>query len=269
MASSSTAVANRFLLAGSLVLAIGASAAGGYQLGVLGERVRGLAIAARTSGPTAPQYAAAPALPQPPQLPPAPTTTAPSAVVPAPPQPSSSGLNLDADGAPARIAEVLTDPDAAAQLLDVLGQARAVTTTGSRIGDHPVYAVIDPTCPHCQAAVEELAGDIPVSWIPVAVLGDTDAGMGVIHALFEAAEGSPDAAIASIHGDGLSPMMPDAATTEAVQRNTGLLMSLYEGSERAVAVPTLFVPKPDGTAQVVRGFDRSDADRIKTLYRES
>ena len=181
----------------------------------------------------------------------------------APAQTIQTGLN--AEGVPTQAAPVFDNPELAGQLLQAFSQTNGVRTEGSaEATGHPVYAFIDPRCPYCQKAVGELVGQVPVHWIPTTLLGDTENGIKIVEAMFQ----TDDKAVAMVEGHAgtLTPIAASAETRQAVNENAAVLYSVMGGAERSLAVPTILVPRPDGTISFYRGFDEGDGAKIVADY---
>lgn len=242
--------------------------AGGFYIGTLNERVANLE--ARTiNSPQAsmniearsPQVAAA--APVYPQV--APQQSFPTTPVIPSAASSVATSGLDADGVPVQAKAVLDSPDLAARLLEAVSKTTAVTTPGADGATaNPVYAFIDPRCPYCHKAAQELLGQVPVTWIPTTLLGDTEGGVKLVEAMQSATD--PVQAIQNMQAGTLTPVEASVETREAVNENAGVLYSIYAGAENQIAVPTLLVPEADGSIKLFRGFGDGDGAKVVAAY---
>lgn len=235
---------------GVIVLAV-AAGSGGYFVGRLSERVAHLERQqdASAAPQMTAQYQAMPALPAPQAVPSMPVVQPPA---------------IDADGVPTAIAGVLGQKESASRILDVLAKASAIATPGESAQDQPpIYAFFDPRCPYCKKAMAELNGKAAVHWIPVSLLGDMETGSGMIEAMKAIA---PADAVSQVAAGALHPKTGEQATKDQLNENASILFALYEGAQDAVAVPTILVPRKDGTVQFVRGFDPGDGAKIMSAY---
>lgn len=251
-----------------LVLTAVVMGSGGFFIGTLTERVSNLermsSIVPQASLSSlearAPLVAAA--APIYPQATPQPFQATPS-IAPVAPTVATNGLT--ADGVPVQAQPVLDNPELAARLIEAVSKTTSITTAGQdgQTGT-PIYAFIDPRCPYCAKAAEELVGNVPVTWISTTVLGDTENGLRMVEALQSAED--PTAALELMHNRQLVPVAPSAETREAVNENAGVLYSLYAGAESSIAVPTLLVPEADGSLKLFRGFGDGDGAKIIAAY---
>jgi len=190
-------------------------------------------------------------------MPPVPVPAAPA------PLPVQVQAGLDADGVPVAVAPVLADVASAAAILQALGQATAISVDGEVTHEQPIYAFFDPRCPYCKKAMAELNGKANVKWIPVSLLGDLQSGSDMIEGMKMLP--SLDAVAAAV--DGSFPQASGTAETQGQLRaNASVLFALYEGAQDMVAVPTILVPRADGTVTFHRGFDDGDGAKIVGAY---
>lgn len=237
------------LLAGGVVVLGAAAGVGGFYAGHLSAKVQYLERQAQVA-PAAPVAAVQPYV-APPAL------TAPT------PLPVQAQAGLDADGVPVAVAPVLADVASAAAILLALGQATAISVEGEVSHEQPIYAFFDPRCPYCKKAMAELNGKASVKWIPVSLLGDLQSGSDMVEGM-KTLPGL-DAVAAAVDGS-----FPEAAgtveTQGQLQDNASILFALYEGAQDMVAVPTILVPRADGTVTFHRGFDDGDGAKIVGAY---
>lgn len=241
------------LLAGGAIALVAMAGTGGFYAGQLSAKVQfleGQQLA--QAAPVQPQqlpYGAAPAMD------PLPTMQAPALA------PVQSALN--ADGVPNSLVPVLSDAESAAGILDALSQASAIVAEGEVSHEQPIYAFFDPRCPFCHKAMDELNGRAAVKWIPVSLLGDLQSAADTIEGMKTLESG---AAVASVV-DGDVPEATGSTETQGQMRdNAATLLALYEGAQGEVAVPTILVPRADGTVTFYRGFDDGDGAEIVEAY---
>ena len=183
---------------------------------------------------------------------------------------------------PLALNQLLAQPEVAGEFLAVLDQLTGVTVEGRRGGEHPVYAFMDPRCPFCHAAFEDLEGEVDVRWIPTLALGAGGDGVAATLLGPMSAEHGEDGAIARValepdegridrfsrqlraEGEGLA-ITRQTLTPEqdfALQENLTVLRQLYGRQSALMGVPTFVVPAEDGTALMLRGYDEQNIARI-------
>ena len=183
---------------------------------------------------------------------------------------------------PLALNQLLAQPDVAGEFLAVLNQLTGVTVEGRRGGEHPVYAFMDPRCPFCHAAFEDLEGEVDVRWIPTLALGAGGDGVAATLLGPMSAERGEDGAIARValepdegrverfsrqlraEGEGLTITQPTLSPEQdfALQENLTVLRQLYGRQSALMGVPTFVVPAQDGTALMLRGYDEENVARI-------
>ena len=232
------------LLAGGVVVLGAAAGVGGFYAGHLSAKVQYLEGQAQLA-PGAPVAAVQPYV-----VPPVPAAPA--------PLPVQAQAGLDADGVPVAVAPVLADVASAAAILQALGQATAISAGGEVTHEQPIYAFFDPRCPYCKKAMAELNGKANVKWIPVSLLGDLQSGSDMVEgmktlpgqdAVAAAADGSFPQPAAAVESRPPSPPYP------------ALPLPLSPAP-----VPTILIPRADGTVTFHRGFDDGDGAKIVGAY---
>ncbi|MCX8500783.1 MAG: hypothetical protein ORO03_03675 [Alphaproteobacteria bacterium] len=236
------------LLAGGVVVLVAVAGGGGFYAGHLSAKVEYLEQQAQAV-PAAQAMAAV----QPYVAP-----NEPMGVAPAPVQ-----AGLSADGVPVAVAPVLADAKSAAAILQALGKASAISVDGEVKHDQPIYAFFDPRCPYCKKAMGELNGKANVKWIPVSLLGELQPGADMVEGMKTLP--AKEAVAAAVNG-GYPKAVGTAETQGQLQDNASILLALYEGAQDMVAVPTILIPRADGTVTFHRGFDEGDGAKIVGAY---
>ena len=236
------------LLAGGIVVLGAAAGIGGFYAGHLSAKVQYLEMQAQIV-PVAPTVVGV----QPYAAPPVPTI----------PTPSPAQTGLSADGVPVAVAPVLADATSAAAILKALDQANAIAVDGEVTREQPIYAFFDPRCPYCKKAMAELNGKANVKWIPVSLLGDLQSGADMIEGMKTLP--GVEAVAAAVEG-GFPKAEGTVDTQGQLQDNASILFALYEGAQDMVAVPTILIPRKDGTVTFHRGFDDGDGAKIVGAY---
>ena len=179
------------------------------------------------------------------------------------PAPAPVQAGLGADGVPVAVAPVLADVASAGAILQALGKATAISVDGEVKHEQPIYAFFDPRCPYCKKAMAELNGKANVKWIPVSLLGDLQSGADMV----EGMKTLPAMQAVAAAVDGSYPKAAGSVETQGqLQDNASILFALYEGAQDMVAVPTILIPRADGTVSFHRGFDEGDGAKIVGAY---
>lgn len=181
---------------------------------------------------------------------------------------------------------VLARPDLAEEFTNILGSLNGIDAPGDLAPEGgPVFAFMDPRCPYCHRAYEDLAGVVSVRWLPTLALGD--GGDDIASTLIGAATAQRDAdgAITGVTldadsgrearldaqlGSGRMEITSSTLTEEqtfVLLENLTVLRQLYGAQGSLLGVPTFIVPKADGTAVMLRGYDPSVIEEIVTLTR--
>lgn len=190
------------------------------------------------------------------------------------------------DSGALKINALLAQPDVARKYLAAINRVAGVTVPGDiASGEFPVTIFYDPRCPYCHALFEQMDGKISARWVAVTALGDGSRSpasyiLGDVAAAQTNADGdiqavtlSDDARrierLRSVMTEGVSGagMNPDEAQTFAMDEAMVILRQLYGDQQSMLAVPTVLVPKRDGTATVYRGADASTVSEIAEMTR--
>ena len=223
--------------------------------------------------PSAPAYPPRPGyapLPQPgyaQHQPYQPAPQAPAATYPAQPAGLVTGGQADVP------LDMLVGAETAGQVIDILEGHTGfdVAAENTNASGKPIYAIFDPQCPHCHAAYREIARDVPIRWLPVALVGDPDKGRRIISEIMAAVADDPsatreqlDEAFADRLGgtEGIDP-----AAEEVHAANVSLLVTLAEAMQAPAGVPLFAVPRPDGSVAFHSGFGAGDGAEIVGVYR--
>lgn len=168
---------------------------------------------------------------------------------------------------------VRTIPDAAiaAKVFELLGKLPSIGSGPA--SDRPIYAFFDPRCPYCHRAFDALeGGDMPIRWIPVAVVGEAGQGIAISRAILTAQ--TPLAAMGEAL-DGKLTGVPAAseelerglsAAFESFVTLTTSLKNARGGQAGPLGVPTFIVPSSAGTATAIIGFDPAIKDKLRAAY---
>ena len=198
----------------------------------------------------------------------------------APPGPAAQGTALATarpgsvtapiPAAPAAMPDPLQNPETASRILATIAGLDGIATGDGR-GEVPaermVQVFFDPRCPYCHKAFAELAGTVPVRWIPVVALGDEAGGEAQAAAILAAA-GGPDengsSAGAKAVRDAFDRKLAGAAATDEVKQklrqNLEAFVVINSRDPQKLGVPTILVPRADGTVSMRVGFDAAKGD---------
>lgn len=184
---------------------------------------------------------------------------------------------------------LLSRTDVAAEFLGVLDRLAGITAPGGISPEgFPVYAFMDPRCPFCHQAFEDLEGQVEVRWLPTLALGDGGNGdaisatlmgemtaerndAGEITGVRFADDAQREERLAQQLGDRDMPLTSRTLTEEqsfALTENLTVLRQLYGRQGNLLGVPTFIVPRADGTAVMLRGYDDANIAEILRLSRE-
>lgn len=172
--------------------------------------------------------------------------------------------------APAAVPDPLQDPEIAGRILATIAGLDGVAMSDGR-GEVPpdrmVQVFFDPRCPYCHKAFAELAGAVPARWIPVVALGDEAGGEAQAAAILAAA-GGPDENGASTGAkalrDAFDRKLAGAAATDEIKQklrqNLEAFVAVNSRDPQKLGVPTILVPRADGTVSMRVGFDAAKGD---------
>lgn len=187
------------------------------------------------------------------------------------------------------INQLLARPDVAAEFLNVLDRLVGINASGDINPEgYPVFAFMDPRCPFCHQAYEDLAGQVEVQWLPTLALGEGNNGDAISATLMGEmiAERNENDEITSVRladdaeredrlADQLSggdmEITSRTLTEEqsfALTENLTVMRQLYGRQGDLLGVPTFIIPRADGTAVLVRGYDDANIAEILRLSRE-
>lgn len=167
---------------------------------------------------------------------------------------------------------LLANPESGAAILQSLSLAAGIEMPGEADNGTPIYAFFDPRCPYCHAAYKEINGMFRIKWLPTLALGVTPEGEGTIAALLGQTEAGMDGGQmvaatlpddperadrlnAVLNSERLEPAEITDAQRFIIDENLQIALQLYDYHSEPFGVPTFIVPKPDGTAVLVRGWD--------------
>ena len=160
----------------------------------------------------------------------------------------------------------IEDPTRARQVTDLLAKLEGIADVPAGTAPGQVATIFfDPRCPYCHAAWTALHGQVAARWIPVVVLGDSEAGTRMAAAILAA----PDrvAALANAFDTKLTPTAaasPEIATK--LKENTEAFASIFAAAPQLrPGVPTLFVPRPDGRLAVMVGYEPGDDTKVRSV----
>ena len=173
--------------------------------------------------------------------------------------------------APAVGPDPLQSPKVASEIMAKLAKLDGVVTGdghGAVPADKMVQVFFDPRCPYCHIAFGELAGAVPVHWIPVVALGDEANGDALSAAILTAA-GTPaadgaspgQAAMAQAFERKLAGIPATDAIKYALRQNLEAFVVMNSRQPRLMGVPTILVPKADGTVAMHTGYDSGKGDK--------
>lgn len=183
-------------------------------------------------------------------------------------RPGSAAVPIPA--APAAMPDPLQNPETAGKILATIAGLDGVAMGDGR-GDVPaermVQVFFDPRCPYCHKAFSDLAGAVPARWIPVVALGDEAGGEAQAAAILAAA-GGPDengvSAGAKALRDAFDKKLAGAAASDDVKQklrqNLEAFVAINSRDPQKIGVPTILVPRADGTISMRVGFDAAKGD---------
>lgn len=179
---------------------------------------------------------------------------------------------------------LLATPEPAGAILDLVGQAPAIEVPGDIDNGRPIFAFFDPRCPYCHQAYAALSGQYRIAWLPTLALGQQEQGEPLMAGLLGPTEAAVEAgAITAVtlqedadrltrldnvmRGQRIEPGEMSDSQRFAINQNLTIAMQLYELHSQPLGVPTFIVPKPDGTAVFIRGWDATDTPaEIEAAY---
>lgn len=171
-----------------------------------------------------------------------------------------------------RINALLAEEAYAQAVLEVLDGLVGVEVPGEVDLGRPVLVWFDARCPYCHAAYARLEGRIRMKWLPTDALGPGADAMtaGILGAVtaerdeeeIVSVSAPPDAERPARLALAMTAQAPDTegpvdeAIEYVIAENMVAMRELYgERQQHLIAVPTILVPHPDGTARMYRGFD--------------
>lgn len=185
------------------------------------------------------------------------------------------------------INRLLARPDVAADFLNVLDRLSGIKAAGEINPEGwPVFAFMDPRCPYCHRAFEKLDGKVVMKWLPTLALGDGGDALaatllgamtadrnssGEITGVRFSDDAERENRLAQQLGGGDMPISDRMLTEEqsfALDENLTVLRQLYGRQVQLLGVPTFVVPRADGTAIMMRGYDHATIAEIIRLSRE-
>lgn len=182
-----------------------------------------------------------------------------------------------ADPSAPTLTALLANPESGAAILQSLSLAAGIEMPGEADNGTPIYAFFDPRCPYCHAAYKELNGKYRIVWLPTLALGVTPEAESTIATLLGPTEAGldggqivaatlPDDAERSVRLDTVfqGGNLESGTLTDAqrfiIEENLQIALQLYDFHNEPFGVPTFIVPKPDGTAIMVRGWDPAGSE---------
>lgn len=209
-----------------------------------------------------PGYAAAQAMPPDPATRGTPLAT---------PRPGAAASPIPAaPAAPAALPDPLQNPEIAGRILASIAGLDGIAMGDGR-GEVPaermVQVFFDPRCPYCHKAFTDLAGAVPARWIPVVALGDEAGGEAQAAAILAAAGGPSEngaSAGAKALRDAFDRQLAGAVATDDVKQklrqNLEAFVAINSREPQKIGVPTILVPRADGTVSMRVGFDAAKGD---------
>lgn len=172
--------------------------------------------------------------------------------------------------APAAMPDPLQNPEIAGRILTTVAGLDGIAIGDGRgevPADRMVQVFFDPRCPYCHQAFTDLAGAVPARWIPVVALGDEAGGEAQAAAILAAA-GGPDengvSAGAKVLRDAFDKKLAGAAASDDVKQklrqNLEAFVAINSRDPQKIGVPTILVPRADGTISMRVGFDAAKGD---------
>ncbi|SFG78262.1 hypothetical protein SAMN05192565_11121 [Methylobacterium gossipiicola] len=183
-----------------------------------------------------------------------------SPALPASPQVAQS------PAAPSANFATIEDTKKAGQVIETLGKLAAIVDVPAGTPESRVATIFfDPRCPYCHAAFTALHGQVAARWIPVVVLGDSEAGTRMAAAILSA----PDhvAALKSAFDAKLTPAAaPSPEIAAKLDENRQAFASIFAAAPQLrPGVPTLFVPRPDGRLAIMVGYEPGDDAKLRSV----
>ena len=164
----------------------------------------------------------------------------------------------------------LQNPEIAGRIMTTVAGLDGVATGDGR-GDVPadrmVQVFFDPRCPYCHKAFVDLFGAVPARWIPVVALGDEAGGEAQAAAILAAA-GGPDengvpAAVRALRSAFDNKLAGAAVTNDVkgkLRQNLEAFVAVNSREPQNIGVPTILIPRADGTVSMRVGFDTAKGD---------
>lgn len=220
--------------------------------------------------PAAPSYYPTPAAPPAGQAPLAPSAAAP--VLP-PPQQAVAPTQPPAPVIQTYTTDPAVSKEVSERIIPALLSLDGIMTPGPN-GDttDPILIVYDPHCPYCHKAFAALRGKAPIKWIPVAILADPDDAIAQANAVLDEERKAPGSGGDAMqkafdHQLTYSREVPQPAK-DSFNKNVMSFVALYTGRDpRSAGVPTVLVPRKDGSLYFSIGFQPGDDVKLLGLYR--
>lgn len=183
------------------------------------------------------------------------------------------------------INQLLAQPDVASGILSGVDGLAGITLSGRSSGEKPVYVFFDPRCPYCHKLYEALGDQVGVRWLPVLVLPPSPGADGAMATLLGEVEVGRDAegriTSSTLRADtgrasrleaqlsgqvlGHTASVLTQDQQDIVLQNETVMRQLYGPQSLLLGVPTIVVPRADGTAKMFSGYSPETVAEIVSL----
>ena len=180
---------------------------------------------------------------------------------------------------------MLSDKEVATNLLAMLERQGGIDIDGAEGMEHRVFVFFDASCPYCHQLYLDMDGAVDSKWLPTLALGPNSGPMveyimgkdaistknganGKVESISVTADPDRAARLRKVVGGGEKPAVayPISAEAEFVtQENETLMRYFYGPQSHLIAVPTIIVEKPDGTAVMLRGYEDTTVKQIREI----
>lgn len=136
----------------------------------------------------------------------------------------------------------------------------------------PIQIFFDPRCPYCHKLYDNIAGKVPIHWIPISALAPANGGIAPGATIIQAEKDKPGVggkeAMRAAFDKKLNPIMPTDAHKSSLEQNLGsfVLMAKTLPPTVQAGVPFALIPKADGTFETHVGYTEGDEATIMNAY---
>ncbi|MBZ6078937.1 hypothetical protein [Microvirga puerhi] len=160
----------------------------------------------------------------------------------------------------------MQNPATAKQVLDLFERLSWVPGSRAQGAARTAYIFFDPRCPYCHQAFDELDQQIPIKWLPMAVLEPAAGGERIVAELLKDENSGPR--LPEAFAGRLPGITPSPEIRAKLLETISAFKTMYETLGLQAGVPLMFVPRPDGTIYFQSGIERGDGPKIIATFRE-